>query len=87
VCGNNNFYNIYEKIADQFKHNVKDDQIMRKNLQIPNLLVAELIVHDTQHGTALPPMSSSWENIVVCTRRDATFARSLNVDSRRHSHP
>lgn len=32
----------------QFKHNVKDNKIIREKLQIPNLLVLEIIPHGAQ---------------------------------------
>jgi hypothetical protein len=43
----------------QFKHNVKDDQIIRLKRQISNLLVVELILR-VVNGTAFTLMSSSW---------------------------
>jgi hypothetical protein len=50
------------------------------------MLVVELILRGLHQGTALPLMSSSWKNIVVSTRWDAAFERSLNMDSTRYSH-
>jgi hypothetical protein len=38
--------NIYVKTY-QFKHSVKDDQIIRQKLQISNLLILEIILHVT----------------------------------------
>jgi hypothetical protein len=37
----------------QFKYSVNDDQIMRQKLQTSNLLILEMILHITWHGTAL----------------------------------
>jgi hypothetical protein len=37
------------------------------------MLVVELILHGTHHGTALPLSSSSWQNIVVPILRVAAF--------------
>jgi hypothetical protein len=43
----------------QFKHNVKDDQIIHQKRQISNLLVVEFILLGAHHGTALLLMMNS----------------------------
>jgi hypothetical protein len=40
-------YDINVKKTQQFKHSVKDDQIIRQKLQISNLLVLEIILQVT----------------------------------------
>lgn len=53
----------------QFKSNVTDDQILRWKLWISNLVVLEFILNGSQHSTRLLLMSSSWENLVIRTRK------------------
>jgi hypothetical protein len=36
----------------QFKHGVKDDQIIRQKLQIPILLILEMVLHVTWNGAS-----------------------------------
>jgi hypothetical protein len=44
-----------------------------------NLLEIEIILLGAHRGTAPPLMSGSWKNIVVHTRWDAVFERSLAI--------
>jgi hypothetical protein len=37
----------------QFKHSVKDDQIIRQKLQISILLILEMILHVIWNGTSV----------------------------------
>jgi hypothetical protein len=45
-----------------------------------NLLEGELILRGAHHATALPSMSSRAENIILCTRWNAAYALSVNID-------
>jgi hypothetical protein len=47
----------------RFKHNVKDDQIIHKKLQILNLLIVELNLHNAHHGIQV--LSFVYENVFL----------------------
>lgn len=56
----------------QFKLNFKDYQSVRQKLRICNLPVLELSPLGVRRDTALPPISSCWENTIVRTLKCAS---------------
>lgn len=51
-------------------------------LQISNLVIFQLILQGSWHGTSLPLMLSIWKNLVISTWRITAYVRSLLMDSR-----
>lgn len=81
-CVHQNLHSFKQSInvkGYQFKRSIKGDQILRQTPQISNLLVLKLILHGAQRGTAVPPVTSSRDTIVVRTYWNAACARLLHM--------
>jgi hypothetical protein len=54
-CGRRSLYsiNVKKKKTYQFKHSVKDDQIIRQKLQISILLILEMVLHVIWNGASV----------------------------------